>query len=136
MALVVDASVTLSWCFRDERGEYGARVLRLLADDVAVVPGLWLLEVANGLLVAERRGRLTAADVAQVHEILSELPVTLDALTLDGALGSVLDLARAQELSPYDAAYLELAMREGLPLATQDDHQKRAAVSLGVRLVD
>ena len=136
MPLVVDASVTLSWCFRDEQGEYGARILRLLADDVAVVPGLWLLEVANGLLVAERRGRLTEADVAQVHGILSELPVTFDALTLDGALGSVLDLARTQGLSAYDAAYLELAMREGLPLATQDDQLKQAALSLGVRLVD
>lgn len=136
MPLVLDASVTLSWCFRDEQGDYAAQVLRLLADDVAVVPGLWLLEVTNGLLVAERRGRLSAADVAQVHGILSELPVTLDALTLDGALGSVLELARAQGLSAYDAAYLELAMREGLPLASQDDKLRKVAVRLGVRLVD
>jgi predicted nucleic acid-binding protein len=136
MSLVLDASITLSWCFRGEQGDYAAHVLRLLANDVAVVPGLWLLEVTNGLLVAERRGRLNAADVAHVHGILSELSVTLDVLTLHGALGSVLDLARAEGLSAYDAAYLELAMREGLPLASQDDQLRKAAVRLGVRLID
>ncbi len=136
MPLVLDASVTLSWCFRDEQSDYAAHVLRLLADDIAVVPGLWLIEVANGLLVAERRGRLSAADVAQVRGMLSDLPVTLGELTLDEALGSVLDLARAQGLSTYDATYLELAMREGLPLATQDGQLQSAAVRLGVRLVD
>lgn len=136
MPLVVDASITLSWCFRDEQSEQAARVLRLLAADTAVVPGIWLLEVANGLLAAERRGRLSAADVAHVHGLLSDLPVTVGDLTLDEALGSVLDLARTQGLSAYDAAYLELAMREGLPLATRDDELRSAAVRLGVRLVD
>ncbi len=134
--LVVDASVTLSWCFRDEKSDYATGILRLLADDTAVAPGQWPLEVANGLLAAERRGRLSAADVARVHAILTDLPVTLDALTLDEALGPVLDLARSQDLSAYDAAYLELAMREGLPLATQDGQLRNAAIRLGARLVD
>lgn len=136
MAFVIDASITLSWCFRDEQSEYAVVVLRRLADDVAVVPGLWVLEVANGLLVAERRGRITAADVARVHAMLSDLPVTRDELTRDSGLGSVLDLARAHGLSAYDAAYLELAMREGLSLATQDERLRAAAIAVGTPLVE
>ncbi|MBI5948358.1 MAG: type II toxin-antitoxin system VapC family toxin [Chloroflexi bacterium] len=135
MALVVDASVALSWCFRDEQSDYAARVLRLLAKETAVVPALWLVEVTNGLLVAERRGRLSAADVAHVHGILADLPITFDQMTLDEALGSVLDLGRAQQLSTYDATYLALGMREGLPLATQDEQLRAAAARVGVRLV-
>jgi predicted nucleic acid-binding protein len=135
MPLVVDASVTLSWCFRDEQGEYGARVLRRLAGDTVLVPGLWLLEVTNGLLVAERRGRLSAAELSHVRQLLADLPVTVVELALEEALGSVLEVARSQSLSAYDASYLDLAMRQGLPLATQDDILRSAAVRLGVRVV-
>lgn len=135
MAFVLDASVTLGWCFRDEENAYAHRVLRRLPDDSAVVPAIWLLEVANGLLLAERRGRLSIADVAQVHDALVGLPIDWQDLTLEQVLGPVLDLARAHRLSAYDAAYLELAMREGLPLATQDEALRAAAESVGVPLL-
>ncbi len=135
MAFVIDASVTLSWCFRDERSEYAVNVLRRLADDSAIVPDLWALEVANGLLTAERRGRLTSADIAAVHAMLARLPIVRDGLTLDGALGAVVDLARAHNLSAYDAAYLELAMREGLSLATEDARLRLAAQAVGTALI-
>jgi len=136
MPFVLDASVALAWSFRDEQNAYAHRMLRRLEDDPAVVPVVWLLEVANGLLVAERRGRFTAADVAQVYGTLADLPIEWSDLTLDQALGPVLDLARAHGLSAYDAAYLELAMREGLPLATQDDALRVAAERAGVPLVE
>jgi predicted nucleic acid-binding protein len=136
MPFVLDASVALAWSFRDERNAYAHRVLRRLEDDPALVPAVWMLEVANGLLVAERRGRFTAADVAQVYGVLADLPIEWSDLTLDQVLGSVLDLARAHKLSAYDAAYLELAMREALPLATQDAALQAAAQRVGVSMVD
>jgi len=132
---VLDASVALAWSFRDEQNAYSHRMLRRLEADPALVPAVWLLEVANGLLVAERRGRFTAADVAQVYGTLADLPIEASDLTLDLALGPVVDLARAQELSAYDSAYLELAMREGLPLATQDEALLAAAERVGVSIV-
>jgi len=136
MPFVLDASVALAWSFRDERNAYAHRVLRRLEDDPALVPAVWMLEVANGLLVAERRGRFTAADVAQVYGVLADLPIEWSDLTLDQVLGPVLDLARAHELTAYDAAYLELAMREALPLATQDAALQAAAQRVGVSMVD
>lgn len=136
MAFVLDASVTLGWCFRDEANAYAHRVLRRLQDDSAVVPAIWLLEGANGLLLAERRGRLSVADVVQVRGAIAALPIAWEDLTLEQALGPVLDLARAHQLSAYDAAYLELAMRAGLPLATQDDALRAAAAKVGVPLLE
>jgi predicted nucleic acid-binding protein len=136
MSLVVDASITLAWCFRDEQNAYAHRMFRRLEDESAVVPGVWLLEIANGLVIAERRGRLSRAEVAEVRGVLEDLPITWQELTLDVALGPVVDLARAQGLSAYDAAYLELAMREGVPLATQDEALRAAAQRVGVPLVD
>jgi predicted nucleic acid-binding protein len=136
MPFVLDASVALAWPFRDERNAYAHRILRRLEDDPAVVPTVWILEMANGLLVAERRGRFTAADVAHVYGTLADLPIESSDLTLDQALGPVLDLARAHELSAYDATYLELAMREGLALATQDDALRVAANRVSVPLVE
>lgn len=136
MPFVLDASVALAWSFRDERNAYAHRMLRHLEHDPALVPVVWPLEVANGLLVAERRGRLTAADVAAVCAALADLPIECSELTLEQAFGPVLDLARAHGLSAYDAAYLELAMREGLPLASQDDALRAAAQRAGVPLVE
>jgi len=136
MPFVLDASVALAWCFRDERNAYAHRVLRRLDDEPAVVPNIWLLEVANGLLIAERRGRLSRAEVTQVGGVIADLPITWRETSLEQALGSVLDLAGTHELSAYDAAYLELAMREGLPLATQDNALRAAAKRVGVALAD
>lgn len=135
MPFVLDASVALAWLFRDEQNAYAHRMLRRLEDEPAVVPAVWILEMANGLLVAERRGRFTAADVTHIYGTLADLPIESSDLTLEQALGPLLDLARVHELSAYDAAYLELAMREGLPLATQDADLRKAATSSGVPLV-
>lgn len=135
MPLVVDASVTLSWCFRDEQTPYSLAVLERLREEEAVVPAIWAFEVANGILTAERRGRLTPADVAALRSILGNLPFALREATLEDAFGTVLDLARTHSLSVYDAAYLDLAVREQLPLATQHADLRTAAESAGVTLL-
>jgi predicted nucleic acid-binding protein len=137
MPFVVDASVVLGWYFEDEVSEYADRVFEQLTEDSrALVPSIWPLEVANGLLVAERRGRLSSAKVARTAELTSQLPVSIHDVGPELAFGPVLDLARAHRMTAYDAAYLELAMREGLPLATQDEALRAAAQRVGVPLLD
>jgi predicted nucleic acid-binding protein len=136
MSFVVDASIALAWHFEDEVSEYADRILDRLREDRAAAPSIWPSEVANALLVAERRGRLSPARVARAVELLLELPVSIHDTAADLALGPVLDLARTHGLSAYDAAYLELAMREGLPLATQDEALRAAAQRVGVPLME
>jgi predicted nucleic acid-binding protein len=132
--VVVDGSVAVAWCFPDEKGEYPQSVLDSLATAAAVVPSLWSLEVANALLMGERRKRSTPEETAKSVQFLQSLPVTVDDATAPQAFGHTLHLARAQNLSTYDASYLELAMRRALPLATLDEKLKAAAVALGVPL--
>ena len=131
---VLDASVTLSWAFREELNEYTRSVLRALRDGKASVPSIWPLEVGNALLVAERRERLKHAEVMQFLTFLRELPVTVEREFPDRVFGEVLALAREQGLSVYDAAYLDLAMRLGLPLATQGKALREAAARCGVEI--
>lgn len=129
---VLDASVTLSWCFDDERGDVAARFLDGLRASEAVVPALWLVELANGLVVAERRGRLTRAGSTRFLALVRELPIRIDQTDTAELAASVLDLARDYELRAYDAAYLELALRLGQPLATLDRQLRTAADRAGV----
>jgi predicted nucleic acid-binding protein len=133
---VVDAAVTLAWCFADEASELADRVLDRLERDEALAPAIWPLEVANGLRTAEGLGRLDLADVAHVRDLLTALPVQVESVPLDTALGEVAELARQLDLTAYDAAYLALAARRGLALATVDDRLKRACELAGVELVD
>lgn len=135
MAFVLDASVAMAWCFADEATEYTESLLDSPRGTLATVPAIWPLEVANVLLVAERRGRLTQAQIVRFAQLLASLPITVDDAILAGALCPVLALAREQGLSAYDAAYLQLAMREGLALATQDARLRDAATRVGVALV-
>ncbi|MFI5456604.1 MAG: type II toxin-antitoxin system VapC family toxin [Isosphaerales bacterium] len=132
--LVVDSSVAVAWCFPDEKGPYPQSVLDSLATVGAIVPSLWPLEVANALLMGERRKRSTPDETLKSVQFLDSLPITQDDVTGAQAFGHTLHLARAHNLSAYDAAYLELAMRRGLPLATLDDKLKTAAVAVGVPL--
>ena len=129
---VLDASVTLVWAFEDETDAYAEAVADSLVDVRAVTPGLWHLEVANSLLVGERRKRTTEAKVAQFLGLLQTLPISVDEETSLRAWQDTLRLARAHSLSVYDATYLELALRRGLPLATIDDRLKSAAAEVGV----
>lgn len=136
MPFVVDASLAFAWPFDDEISEYAERVLDRLREETSLVPCIWSLEVANALLVAERRGRLSSAGVARAVELFQELPLYVYEVGAQVALGAVLALARSHGLTAYDAAYLELAMREGVPLATQDGALRAAAERADVPLVE
>jgi len=128
---VLDASMALSWCFEDESDETAERVLDSLQESEAVVPAIWSLEVANGLLAAERRKRITPERVDEYLETIRALPVIADG---DAESLGVVRLARGTGLSAYDASYLELAIRHALPLATKDRALRQAASKLGVAM--
>jgi predicted nucleic acid-binding protein len=129
---VVDSSIALTWCFEDEASPETDRLFERVRDDGAVVPGLWHLEVANVLLQAERHGRIGRADVARRLMLISDLSIATDQETTPRAWRETLSLARAENLTAYDAAYLELAQRRGLPLMTRDNELGAAAKRLGV----
>lgn len=134
MTFVVDTSVAMAWILDDEATAYTEAVLDQLRVSGATVPAIWPLEVANALLMAERRQRLTQAQALRAIELLSPLPITVEDGQVARAWGPVRALARAHGLSAYDATYLELATREGLPLATLDGRLRSAAVRVGVPL--
>lgn len=132
---VIDASVTLAWCFDDESSPVADAVLDRLEREDALAPAHWPLEVANALRTAERRGRLDTTDLARLRGLLAALPVEIAPVELSTALWSVLEVARAHDLTAYDATYLALALVRGLPLATADARLRAACADAGVELV-
>lgn len=131
MALVLDASIAAAWYFPDEDSALATRVARGLATAPAVVPALFWFEIRNTAVVGERRGWTTAEDTARFLGRLDALPLEVDAEPVGPDL---LTLARDHRLTAYDAAYLELARRRGVPLATLDDRLAAAATAAGVPL--
>ncbi len=135
-AFVIDASVTLPWCFADEATQAtNALLVRLRSGDEAIVPAHWPLEVANALLIAVRRRRISAQDVHLFLADLEVLPIRVDATSRNFLRTRVFPLAEQFKLTAYDAAYLDLAMRESLPLATLDGDLRRAAQGASISLV-
>lgn len=135
MPFVVDSSITLSWCFREEMTPEVMRIQAMLVDDDAIVPAHWPLEVTNVLVLGERRGRITKVEKERLLGYLQSLPLQIDGETTDQAFGDIAALATVHQLTTYDAAYLELAHRLGLPIATLDQKLRGAASSLGVPLL-
>jgi predicted nucleic acid-binding protein len=135
-AFVLDNSIVMAWIFEDETDANAEAVLASLASTRAVAPSLWPLEVANALLVGERRKRIAEAKIIQWLNVLGTLPIDIDGETAAHAWGDTIALARGHKLSAYDAAYLELAIRRRLPLATLDGPLKAAAKAVGVLLYD
>jgi len=132
VAFVIDASVTLAACFADERSTYTDSITRVLSTgEVAYAPSIWPLEVLNGLLVAERRKRLGREDVSQLVRFLDGFAIELDESGSLAAHAGDLQFARHFTLSVYDATYLGVAQRRGLPLATVDKRLTAAAQSIG-----
>jgi predicted nucleic acid-binding protein len=129
---VLDCSVVLAWYFVDETDRYADAVAAALPDATALVPSLFHLELANILVVGERRKRSTEAQATAFLASLTGLPIVVDGQTATRAWSDIIALARSHNLSTYDAAYLELAMRESMPLATLDDKLETAAKAIGV----
>jgi predicted nucleic acid-binding protein len=135
MPFVLDASVALSWHMVDEDSDYSTAVLEYLSFDPATVPALWLTEVANGLLVAQRRGRLTPEEVDEAVRLTLEAPVRVQEPVSESLLRTTIETARRFNLTAYDAAYLNLASSLRLPLATLDEDLIEAAPRAGVELL-
>ena len=133
--LVLDVSLSCAWCFADEASEPALAILDRLQAGRAHVPALWLWETANVLVQAERRGRISSAAIRTYLGLLEGLPISLDQPTTVSAWHDTLALARSHRLTSYDAAYLELALRRGLPLATRDKALQAAARLEGVPLM-
>ena len=132
MILVIDASVTMAWCFEDEHSAEADRLLGIVVADGAITPPLWEAEVTNVLVAAERRGRTTPADSARFLALLDALPI--EAADHVPSKDQVLGAAREHGLSACDATYLVTAMLHGAALATFDERLAAAARSAGVRL--
>jgi predicted nucleic acid-binding protein len=135
MTFVVDASVALAWCFEDERSPPLVALLGRAATEGAYAPQIWPLEALNALFSAQRRGRIASAKRRELASLLRELPIALDPDTATEAWSATQTLAEAHGLTAYDAAYLELALRLGLPLATLDKALADAARILGAPLL-
>ena len=121
----------MPWCFEDQSTAFTDAVLEAVASESAVVPALWSLEVANVLAIAIRRKTLSAAKASAFHSVLSGLPIRAEGHSLEHALGRILELANEFRLSAFDAAYLEVALRFSIPLATLDAELVAAADKAG-----
>jgi predicted nucleic acid-binding protein len=129
---VVDSSIALTWCFEDEASPVTDTLFERIRDEGAVVPGLWHLDLGNVLVQAARRGRISRADVARRLSLIADLPILVDRETSARAWREILLLAWRENLTTYDAAYLELAERQGLPLLTRDKALADAARRSGL----
>ena len=135
MSFVLDASVALAWCFSDESTPASVSLLKQLETEIAYVPQLWSLEVGNILIAAERRQRISYADISEFLALLGSLTITADNETSSRGFHEIVSLAYSEKLTTYDSSYLELAMRLGIPLATKDKQLEKAAKQLGVKLL-
>ena len=129
---VIDNSVVMAWCFNDEDSTYGDDVLESFESCTAIAPAIWPLEIGNILVMAERRKRLSKSACIHFLALINDLPIIVVQETPERMTKEILSLARERGISTYDASYLDLAMRNGLPIATQDSGLKKAALACGV----
>ncbi len=132
---VLDASVALAWLFKDEETPASMAIHAMTDDHQIVVPPHWFAEVANGIRQGERSGRCSQDDLPGYLHILNLLSISVDTLAPFAQFSLVLPLARAHNLTIYDAAYLHCAVSNRLPLATFDRHLASAARSVSVEVI-
>jgi len=134
---VPDAPATMPWRFEDEATPWTEALLdRIQGGEEVLVPAHWPLEVVNALLIAQRRGRVTAEQISDFIDDLTAFPIRLEPPSGPAQWPTIVALAEQHRLTAYDAAYLELVRRTGLPLATLDDDLRKAALAEGVALVE
>jgi predicted nucleic acid-binding protein len=131
-AFILDCSVTMAWCFEDEKSPFTDSVLTSLNSNEALVPVLWQLEVTNVLIGAERKNRITEANLIHFIKLINQLPINIDNTSIP--MADIFLLSKMHGLSSYDASYLYLAIIHGLPLATLDEKLKEASKKAGVLL--
>jgi len=134
-SFLLDCSMTMSWCFADEASAVSMELQGRLVAETALVPAHWFLEVANVLAMAEKRDRITAADSTEFLRLLGMLDIEVDDEASGRAFDHLLPLCRSHRLTSYDAAYLDLALRRRLPLATLDDELRATAENLGIAVL-
>jgi predicted nucleic acid-binding protein len=134
VSLVLDCSAALAWVYQDEISDPAAGIMHKVVADGAWVPSIWWLEIVNGLRTGINRGRIDIVERDQALSDLGRLNIQTDPDTAKHAWTTILRLSGRLGLTPYDAAYLELAQRRALPFATLDNVLRRAAQSLGVEL--
>ena len=134
-SFIIDNSVVMAWCFEDEINPYADAVLDRLSQSTAIVPSIWPLEVVNVLLVAERRKRLKQGDSVRFITLLSQLPIVVEHEWPERVMKDLLALGRANNLSSYDASYLDLAIRKDCPLATLDKKLIKAAKKNSINIL-
>jgi predicted nucleic acid-binding protein len=130
MSIVIDASVAIAWSFPDERDVESIAAGQYVVRERALVPPLWRWEVQNVLRNAEKRGRIAEDTTTRILRSLAAMPLSIDAASSEVTFGAELALARRFALTVYDAAYLELAARRGIRLATKDAALRSAAEQL------
>ena len=132
--IAVDASVALAWCFPDEASDYADSVLLAVENQTVVVPAIWAVEITNALLVGERRKRIRQPEVRRFVDLMNGLSVVEDRQPFADTVSNVLPLAREYDLSAYDAAYLDVAVRHEIPLATLDVALQKACAAVGINV--
>ena len=128
--------MALAWCFPDEASDYADGVLVALEGRQILVPAVWGLEIANAILVGERQKRLGQIEIQRFTTLLASLSVTQDTTPASQCIKDLLPLAREYGLSAYDAAYLELSIRQNVPLATLDRKLRNAAQKVGIAIFE
>lgn len=134
MSIIADISVVLAWLFKEEQTTKALDVLRRVEKEGLLVPPLWWSELENGILMGERRGRKTPAETSAFLNLVRALPIRTDDTPRHRVSDDILDIGRRHNLTSYDAIYLELAVREGAPLATFDEAMRKCARGIGVKI--
>lgn len=135
MSLVADISVVLAWLFEEQQTPAALDVLTVIETEGLVVPNLWWSELENGLLMAERRASRTTDECVAFLDLVRHLPIRTDDVLRYRISDDILRIGRTHQLTAYDAAYVELALREAIPLATFDDAIRRCAPQAGLTLL-